>query len=155
LVNAGADINATTRAGDTVLIYAAIGGSLEILTALTTHKAFEKKCITAQNTFGESALDWAIMSGNREATRFLQSFYSKDSTKQTGNESIVREPKMAHNALTRVIYPAISALEKTYKDYPRLLNALSNLKKAFTSLENLQTGISHEFVKNVVTVLKS
>lgn len=55
--------------------------------------------------------------------------------------------------LTSVIYPAIAKLLKNNKD-PNLAKALGDLKNAFDAVEDAQSGITHNFVAQLIEILK-
>lgn len=55
--------------------------------------------------------------------------------------------------LTSVIYPAIAKLLKNNKD-PNLAKALGDLKNSFDAVEDAQSGITHNFVAQLIEILK-
>lgn len=57
------------------------------------------------------------------------------------------------SSLTSIIYPAIAKLLQNNKD-PNLTKALSDLKNAFDAAEDVQSGITHNFVAQVIETLK-
>lgn len=56
-------------------------------------------------------------------------------------------------SLTSIIYPAIAKLLANNKD-PNLSKALGDLKNAFDAAEDVQSGITHNFVAQVIETLK-
>jgi serine/threonine-protein kinase 24/25/MST4 len=57
------------------------------------------------------------------------------------------------SALTSVIYPALSKLLKTNKD-EAVVHALAQLKLAFDAAEKAQSGITHNFIAQIIETLK-
>lgn len=58
------------------------------------------------------------------------------------------------SALTSVIYPALGKLVKQTKD-ETVIKALDDLKDAFDQAEQLQPGITHNFIAQIIETLKS
>lgn len=101
----------------------------------------------------KSATKSASSNGKDKKDKKSKDGSSGKSSSSEGAAAAAAGDKARPTWLTSVIYPAIAKLLKNNKD-PNLAKALGDLKNSFDAVEDAQSGITHNFVAQLIEILK-